>query len=397
MRVLICCNQIPFPLKDGYSMACMQIIKGLKSLQVTIDVLAYNTSKKPKKENDFKEFEKEANQWHFIDVDNHISYLGATKALLSGKNYNLSRFQTTQIKKKLEEILKTNNYDIIQLEGLYLAPIIPTLRIHSKAKIIYRSHNIEYLIWERITKSEANYIKKAYLKILSKQIQRLEKQCWRDVDNILSISKVDLKHIKKFDKSISINYLPYGVDQFQSSSIIPNKHLYFIGSMDWLPNLVGMEWFIKDIWPSISKKFPSLELHIAGRNIPNVFYKHQKERLYIHGEIESAKEFMNEYGIMLVPLKSGSGVRIKIIEGLANSKCILSTRIGAEGLFEKGNAHILIADTLEEFEQQIDKCINLKDTLPKIMQEANLYAKMRHDNSKICNQLLSHYETLLLT
>ena len=51
----------------------------------------------------------------------------------------------------------------------------------------------------------------------------------------------------------------------------------------------------------------------------------------------------------------------------------------------------------EEFEQQIDKCINIKDTLPKIMQEANLYAKMRHDNSKIANQLLSHYETLLLT
>ena len=83
----------------------MQIIKGLKSLQVIIDVLAYNTSKKPKKENDFKEFENEVNQWHFIDVDNHISYLGATKALLSGKNYNLSRFQTAQIEKKVEEIL----------------------------------------------------------------------------------------------------------------------------------------------------------------------------------------------------------------------------------------------------------------------------------------------------
>ena len=123
--------------------------------------------------------------------------------------------------------------------------------------------------------------------------------------------------------------------------------------MDWKPNMEGVSWFIEEVWPSVLKNNPDLELHIAGRAMPNWFIEKEVPSMINHNEVESAQDFMLSNDIMIVPLLSAGGMRIKIIEGMALGRVIISTTIGAEGIDYKDGQNILIANNAKEFNQQL--------------------------------------------
>ena len=395
MKVLICCNQIPFPLKDGYSIACMHLAEGLISQGAEVDILAYNTSKKPLNRNSFSDELRNKFNWHFINVDNKTNIAGALAALIKGKNYNISRFNTKHILNSFSNIINLKNYDIIQLEGLYMAPLIPVIKSETNIKITYRSHNIEFKIWDRIAKNSNVYLKRLYLKLLSSQLKSYEKNIWHEVDSILPISKKDLRYIKDSNINNELKYLAFGLKLKKVEISKKPLDLFFIGSMDWLPNIEGLSWFIKDIWPEIKKKYADITFHIAGRKMPSEISFLNDEKIMIHGEVESSYEFMNSHGIMLVPLLSGSGVRIKIIEGLSQGNCILSTSIGAEGLFRSGDEHILIADNKKEFLENIGRCIMDSSLIIRTGEKALNYVHNNHNIEIISKDLLAYYNKLV--
>ena len=115
--------------------------------------------------------------------------------------------------------------------------------------------------------------------------------------------------------------------------------------MDWTPNIEGLNWFLDEIWPEINRKFPKSHFYLAGRDMPEDFYKRKSPNVHIVGEVEDAKNFINSNSIMIVPLLSGGGIRVKIIEGMALEKAIISTSVGAEGLHISHKKNIWIADT----------------------------------------------------
>jgi glycosyltransferase involved in cell wall biosynthesis len=395
MKVLICCNQIPFPLKDGYSIACMHLAEGLLSQGIEVDILAYNTSKKPLDSNSFSDELKNKFNWHFINIDNKVNILGALAALIKGKNYNISRFNTKHILRGVSKIISQNNYDIIQLEGLYMAPLIPVIKREVNVKVSYRSHNIEFKIWQLIAKNSKGVFKRLYLKFLSSQLKTYEKSIWEAVDCILPISKKDLLYIKDSMVNNELKYLAFGLNLEKIEIAKKPLDLFFIGSLDWLPNTEGLNWFIKEIWPEIKKIHTNIKFHIAGRNMPSEIFALNDEKIIVHGEVESAHEFMNSHGIMLVPLLSGSGVRIKIIEGLSQGNCILSTSIGAEGLFSSGDEHILIADNKKAFLENIELCKRDNDLIKKTGEKALAYAHNNHNIEIISKDLLAYYNKLI--
>ena len=124
--------------------------------------------------------------------------------------------------------------------------------------------------------------------------------------------------------------------------------------MNWKPNLEAVGWLNKDIWPTISKSFPEYKLHLAGKNMPQWIINNSSNSIINHQEVESAIDFMNEFDIMLVPLLSAGGIRVKIIEGMALGKVIISTRIGAEGIDYKDGVNLIIANTALEFRDKIN-------------------------------------------
>jgi glycosyltransferase involved in cell wall biosynthesis len=165
--------------------------------------------------------------------------------------------------------------------------------------------------------------------------------------------------------------------------------------MDWLPNQEAMNWFIQEVWADISLDYPTLHFYLAGRNFPVEFYDYNNQNnIRILGEIDSAMQLMNEKAIMVVPLFSGSGIRVKIMEGMALGKCIVSTSLGAQGIDAVDGEHILIANTADEFKEKIEYLLKNISEIERIGNNATNLVRLNYDNKVLIQKKLDFYRQL---
>jgi glycosyltransferase involved in cell wall biosynthesis len=385
---------VPYPPKDGGSIASLAMINSFARAGHETTVLAMNTRKHHITPFEIPDEITSRTIIHLIEVPAPISVLGALKNFLfSSKPYNAQRFIDHNYKHSLELLLKSHEYDIIQLEGLYLIPYIPTIRKLSKSKIAYRSHNIEHEIWQR-TARNVKGIKKFYLENLSKRILAFEKSAIDLYDLLVPITGRDEHQLNLMGNSKPSLVIPAGVDHsFQNG--IDNDYelnLFSIGALDWAPNQEGLEWFIERCFPSVLEKFPGLRLKIAGRNAPNWFIEKLKHpQIDYFGEIDDASLFIRQNGIMIVPLLSGSGMRVKIIEGMSNSKPIVTTTIGCEGINAENGKHIFITDDPSGFSKYIITLLENKQLVLKMGKKASEFVFQNYDNHVLNEKLVAFY------
>jgi glycosyltransferase involved in cell wall biosynthesis len=162
--------------------------------------------------------------------------------------------------------------------------------------------------------------------------------------------------------------------------------------MDWEPNVEGLKWFIEKVWPTIHLRFPQITLHLAGRNMSDEFKAIKAPQVIIQGEIDDATQFILEHDIMVVPILSGGGVRVKIIEGMALGKAIISSTIGAIGIDYKEKDNILIADSTSEWIQAIDSLISKEGKKERLENNARQFAETHFDNRIITKELIQFYK-----
>ncbi|HPE39645.1 MAG TPA: glycosyltransferase [Bacteroidales bacterium] len=399
MKILQLCHKPPFPLIDGGCIAMNNIAIGLIKEGHQVHVLAISTPKHPVIKDD--EFEKYKCITHFesVFVNTSISVLGFLKSLIYHESYHIKRFDSKIFQAKLIDVLKNETFDIIQLETIFMTPYIETIRTYSNAKIVVRLHNIEHKIWERLVSNEKNLFKKGALKWLSYTLKRYEMSVLTKMDGFMAISSVDYQFFTN-NTNVKGKVIPFGIDienYEPDENYLPSNtpELFHIGSMNWLPNEEGIEWFLNFVWPQILEAFPGITFTIAGRSIPEKFFHLQSEAFKILGVVEDAREFMLSKDIMIVPLLSGSGIRIKIIEGMALGKTIITTSIGAEGLDITDGVNILIANTPEEFLEKVSLCVKSPQICKIIGENARNYVALHHHNNSISNEIITFYNSLL--
>lgn len=397
MNILLICNKSPYPPKEGGPIAMNTIVEGLVDSGHKTKILAVNSFKYSVDINSIPDDYKEKTQIESIFLDLRIKPLDAFLNLFTTKSYHVQRFISKEFEEKIVEILNKNTYDIIQLETLYITPYIDVIRKHTNAKIVLRAHNIEHLIWDRITQITKNPIKKVYLSHLSKTLKKYELEALDKFDGIAAITKTDADFFKKTGTKTPIVDIPFGINlnKFQLSDCeYEFPSLFHIGSMNWIPNEEGIDWFLNKVWDLINMKMPDLKFYLAGREMPDWLINNKKTNVEVVGEVESAQDFINSKVIMIVPLFSGSGIRIKIIEGMALGKAIISTKLGAEGIHYEDNKNILIANTPEEFVDQIEKCIKSKKLCETIGFNARKLIEKKYDNKKIIQNLVDFYKEI---
>jgi polysaccharide biosynthesis protein PslH len=398
MRILQLTNKIPYPPKDGGAIATLNISKGLARLGHKVDILGMNTDKHYVDLTQIPADLASLLSINEVRVNTRLSLWDAMKNLLfSEYPYNAERFFNQPFTHALIKLLQQNQYDIIQLEGLYLAYYIKIIRKYSNARIALRAHNIEHEIWERNARHEKSLIKRWYLLKLSFRIKRFKLSIMNHYDFLIPITERDCAQYHKLGNTRPTHVVPVGYDmplQGHDPKNVNYPSLFFIGALDWFPNQEGLLWFLEKIWPALMKKKSSLVFHIAGRNAPKWLQKRFREFPGVNfiGEIDDAHQFMNQYAIMIAPLFSGSGMRVKIIEGMALGKTIVTTSIGAEGIDVDSGKNIFIKDTEQDFLNIIDQVLNNKSLFDGISREAFNFVKNKYDNQMITASLADFYE-----
>ncbi|MFO8067640.1 MAG: glycosyltransferase [Bacteroidales bacterium] len=399
MNILILCPKVPYPPIDGGAIASLSLAKHLSQAGNNITMLAINTSKHSVESKDIPENIKEGLDLSIVDVNTDIKLSDALSNLLFSKlPYNGVRFFSKKFSEKLILLLKTQSFDIIQLEGLYMGLYYEIIRKHSDAPVIMRSHNVEHIIWQRNSKFEKNIFKKHYYKLLSKRIYSLEKLMTEKLDAYVPITEHDANIFRDMGAKIPLHIAMAGISKEESGNPlnVTYSSVFFIGAMDWIPNQEGIKWFVDKVWPVIYKKYPDKKFHIAGRNAPDwLIEQFKRPGIIFHGEIPDAKKYMSEHGIMIVPLFAGSGMRIKILEGMSLGTIIITTSIGLEGIAAKADEEIIVADTENNFIEKICFVFENPDICRKIGEKARDFVFHNYDNDNIAKGLTSFYKSVI--
>ena len=372
------------------------IITGLLEAGHQVKVLAINSEKYNVKESDIPEEYKRKTGIELIDVDLTVKPLNAFLNLFTRKSYHAERFISEDLKKRLAEVLDKEQFDVVQLEVLFMAPYVETIRQHSKAMIVLRAHNVEHKIWERIAKDTKSPLKRWYINHLAKTLKEFELNALETVDGVAAITRKDAAFFRKYCSKPVID-IPFGVypEQFDPKYEIEGKpKFYHIGSMNWMPNEEGIRWFVDEVLPKTVEKVPDFVYHLAGRSMPEWLTSMKNPHVDVVGEVPDAKEFVTNHDIAIVPLLSGSGIRIKIIESMALGKTVITTRVGAEGILYDEEVNIIIAENKAKMVEAIRSLNENPETAVRIGQAARKLVEETYDNRKIIARLLMFYEQI---
>jgi glycosyltransferase involved in cell wall biosynthesis len=398
VKTLILTNRVPFPPNSGYPIVVYNTIKGLLKLGVDITLFSINPRKYSVDVDDIYDPVFDQIKFHSFNLDTDVNAWGALLNIFSNQSYNVSRYFDEDAGRLLEDILKESEFDIIQFEGLFVVPYLDIVKANSKAKVIYRAHNIEYDVWERLALRERFTPRRTYLEFLARRLKHYETEQINRFDQVFAISEPDRQSIVRLGCETAMEVFPVALD-FEKYITDPAKTsfptLFHLGAMDWLPNKEGLEWFLDEIWPDIEKLNSELRFYIAGKNMPREFFEYDSENVVVEGEVFDAVEFINSKSIMIVPLLSGSGMRVKIIEGMAMSKCIIATSMAAEGIKCQHGKDILIANTADEFYRSILQCITNPKKWLEIGRNARKTVERDHNINVISERMLKVYQKLI--
>lgn len=393
MKVLQLCNKPPYPPVDGGTLAMNSITQGLLAAGCEVRVLAMCSDKHPVRQERIPDAYRDATRFEAVYVDLNIHPIDAGVALLCGDSYHVKRFESKAFAARLCEVLDDEEYDVVHVESVFLTPYLSLIRKHSKAAVVLRAHNVEHMIWQRVAQSERNPLKRWYLKKLSLALGMYEREHLNDYDGVVSITENDAQKFREMGCRKPIVAIPFGItpESLEHVEVEPNS-LFHLGSMDWMPNQEGVRWFLDAVWPRVHEEMPQLTLYLAGRKMPDDMMRLEQEGVKVVGEVPDAMYFISSKQINVVPLLSGSGIRVKIIEAMSAGKTVVSTTIGAEGIAYTEGRDLLVADTPDEFVAKIRRCVKDPEYCQTVGRNAYRLIAEEYSTDRLTEKMMEFYK-----
>jgi polysaccharide biosynthesis protein PslH len=334
----------------------------------------------------------------YIYIDNMFRYGGLlSNLILSSLPYNAVRFTSTEFEQALAGMLRESDYDVVQLEGLYLAPYIKVIRENSGARIVYRAHNVEHLIWQKHSARVKNIFYKWYLRKMYHRIRSFEQQFINLYDLLLTVTRDDLEMLNSMGNLKPAFVAPFGMYEGKPDQGTHSGNgsfcLLYIGALDWMPNIEALDWFVEKVWPTVRDRHPSLKFLVAGRNAGERYVRYLNTRGVDYlGEVDSAGEFFSNRGIVVVPLFSSSGIRVRIIEAMNAGKPVVASSAALAGIPAESGKHILLADDETAFAECIDKLLVDKEYAIELGRKAREFSRIYFDNRIIAEEIMTFYK-----
>jgi glycosyltransferase involved in cell wall biosynthesis len=396
LRILQIMNRVPWPLKDGGSLGYYNYTKGYAENGCSVTVVALNTSKHYVKQLP-KELEQLA-QWHLLACDTSVRPLHAFANILAGNtSYQMQRFYKRAFADMLIGLLKHQTFDVIVFESLFVASYLKDIKPYTKALLVLREHNIEFEIWDKLAAGCKNPIRKWYMRHLANRIKSDEVKALKLFDAYTAVTTYDAAKLKQMGcaKPILVSAAGMDLQALKPSIKAQSGCIAFIGSLEWLPNQEAVTWFVKNVWPLVKNHPKLISCEIAGRNMPVSFKSYADDKLMMVGEVPDAAAFLDNKQILIVPLFSGSGIRVKIIEGMALGKTIICTPIAWQGIQCKDRTHLLEAADARSFALAIIKCLEDETFAKQLGINARHCAEENYENKNVTAMVINYYKDLI--
>jgi glycosyltransferase involved in cell wall biosynthesis len=269
----------------------------------------------------------------------------------------INRWRSVAMKREIERLQRTEQYDAVVCDFLFPAPNIPDL-----SKAVLFQHNVEATLWRRQAEQASNFVKKLYFQAQAKRMAEFEAEACRKAKRVIAVTSADADTIRRDYGVSDVSSVPMGVDlaQFNNPGTPgptgSKSDLVFVGSLDSAPNSEAVRWFIREAFPLILKKRPQTTCTIVGRKPPPEIDAMTNERVKVKGVVQDVRPYLWGSSVAIAPLRTSGGPLVKIYEAMAASVPVVSTKIGAEGFEIEDGQNIAIADDAAAF---ADRCVDL--------------------------------------
>ncbi len=267
-------------------------------------------------------------------------------------NYYSQRIAAT-----LGALLADQRFDTVQLEGVHLSEYLPVIRnAPGPPSILCDWHNVESELMRRYAENTRSFARKIVAHRTARLIENSESRLIAGCQAHTVASERERDVLLARFPAAHIDVIGNGVDvsAFQPASCGPGKSLLFVGSMDYHANVDAVTWFAREAWPGIAARRPELEFAVVGRNPGSEVRALASARIRVTGTVEDVRPYYAEAFAVIVPLRVGSGTRLKILEAMAAGVPVVSTRLGAEGIGAQPGRDLLIADSPGEMIAALD-------------------------------------------
>lgn len=395
-KILIITNRVPYPLNDGGNLAMQAMIEGYHSRGWQVYLLAMNTSKHRLHDSTLTDLYKHIHAFEWVNVNNDIKKTNIIKNYLFSKQAeHVERFYNAAFEEKIVAVLKDFKPDAVQIESVYLTTYMPAIKDNSEAITLLRMHNIEYHIWHSLA-AKSSILKKSYLRSLTRRLKAFERDAWKQYDIVLAITERDATQVKKLEHVPNLIVAPFGMDtsKIHVSDTQEKWAGYHIGAMDWIPNREGVKWFLTEVWPKVQKAVPEFEFYFAGRNMPDEFMQAQPKGVQCMAEVADANEFIADKKILIVPITSAGGIRVKILEAMAAGKIVITTPYGIKGIEAQTNKHYLSATSPDDFARAIRWCMEHKEEANTMANEARKFVQDKYEYRNVIKKVIDEIDLL---
>lgn len=278
-------------------------------------------------------------------------------SLLSSKPFALSKHYHAALRQRLVELDASGQFDLIVCD--FLAPALHFADHHWQTPMVLFQHNMESQIWERMARNHPKPWGRWFLGMQHRRMFAWEDRLSRLFGGVITVSAEDSRFARdRYGLDNVLGDVPPGVDthffQPEENAASRSPVLAFLGSMDWLPNIEGIHWFVKEVYPAVKLRTPNVRLRIVGRRpgADIVALAKSDPSIEVTGTVEDVRPSLRDATALVVPLLSGGGTRIKILEAMALGLPVISTTVGAEGLPFHHGQHLMLADEANTFAAQ---------------------------------------------
>jgi sugar transferase (PEP-CTERM/EpsH1 system associated) len=358
MRILFLSTNLPVPANSGHAVRTLSLVRALAESCHAVDFLSFA----PGPPDNLQPLTSLCHTVSLVErapvnTSHNADYFGRFAVLLKGRSYAIERFVSSAMQARIRHCLDTAAYECIVADHLYALVNLAATTV----PVVLNCHNVESLILERYVGLEKNLAMRLYARVEAKRMREAERQACARSAIAMACSGHDRDMLQRFRADLPIFVVPNCVDTDffhpEETRSMPESAptLLFQGVMDWYPNRDAVEFFAQEMLPEIRRAFPNVQFVIAGRNpAPELRRKFAAvPNLEFTGTVPDMRPYLARASVVVVPLRIGSGTRIKILEAAASGKAVVSTGIGAEGLDFEDQAEIVIADEPASFVREV--------------------------------------------
>ena len=408
MNILFLTQIVPFPPDAGPKVKTYHVLRALVNQGHSVTLVAFV---RPEEEQHIPTLEKICTAVYAVPIRrSRIADVGfILRSYLTKRPFLIERDDLRPMQELVNKLVLEGNFHFIHADQLTMAQFAirgASAFTDKKPKVIFDAHNAVWTIVERM-QEQARWFLKPVLSIETKRVKRYEGELLKTVDYVLAVTDVDkagleealsFSNVRKEERVAPITVIPIAVDtqQLQPIKRTPSSmNIVTLGTLHYPPNADGIRWFLNDVFPLVQERVPAATLTIIGKNPPKDFLDaaaHSPKALKVTGYVPELAPYFEKSAVMVVPVRAGGGMRVRILEAFAYAMPVVTTTIGLEGINAEPGKDVLVADTETDFANYVSGLLENVSLQNNLSVNGRILAMTKYDWQVVLSAMMPIYE-----